>query len=70
MAAVARWRRERTVPGGIPSASAASSSERTEVVVQDEDDPLIRVEAVETALELVTIGQIDCGVRRGAPRGP
>ena len=66
---VARCSRDRTVPGGTASTAAASSSEIAEVVVEHDHGPLVGIEALESALELIPVEQAEVGVGLGCLQG-
>ena len=69
MAAVARCNRALKVPIGISRTKAASASDMPEVVMDDENGALLRRQATEAALQLVTQGGRLLGVAMPTPFG-
>ena len=51
-----RWRRDFAVPSGIPSVDGDLRQRQVEVVMQDDERPLLGLEAAEAAFELVAVG--------------
>ena len=52
----ARCRRDFAVPSGIPSVAGDLRQWQVEVVMKDDDGPLLRLEPAEAAFELVAVG--------------
>ncbi len=51
-----RYRRDFTVPNGIPQRGGDLRQWQVEIVMQDDDRPLLRLEAAEATFELVAVG--------------